>query len=128
MQDEKEKLEFERDRCEKRMGRAEKLLVLLADEGVRWAETVKVIQADIEKLVGNVFISSACISYYGAFTGEYRVRMITQWLNDCIERRIPISEDFAISKIMGDPVTIRDWNMFGLPTDSVSIDNAILAT
>jgi hypothetical protein len=28
------------DRCEKRMGRAEKLVVLLADEGVRWKETV----------------------------------------------------------------------------------------
>jgi hypothetical protein len=40
MQDEKEKLEFDMDRCEKRMGRAEKLVVLLADEGVRWKETV----------------------------------------------------------------------------------------
>lgn len=28
------------DRSEKRMGRAEKLLILLADEGVRWNETV----------------------------------------------------------------------------------------
>jgi len=28
------------ERCEKRMGRAEKLLVLLKDEGVRWKETV----------------------------------------------------------------------------------------
>lgn len=28
------------DRCEKRMGRAEKLVVLLVDEGVRWKETV----------------------------------------------------------------------------------------
>jgi len=41
MQDEKEVLEFEMDRSSKRMGRAEKLVVLLADEGVRWAETVK---------------------------------------------------------------------------------------
>lgn len=31
------------DRCEKRMGRAEKLVVLLADEGVRWKETVSTI-------------------------------------------------------------------------------------
>lgn len=28
------------DRCNKRMGRAEKLVVLLEDEGVRWKETV----------------------------------------------------------------------------------------
>jgi dynein heavy chain len=52
-----------------RMGRAEKLVDLLADEGVRWKETVDVISGDITRLVGNVFLSCACISYFGAFTG-----------------------------------------------------------
>jgi dynein heavy chain len=80
MQDERDHLEFEADRCEKRMGRAEKLLVLLADEGVRWKETVEVLQEDLVKLVGNVFISCACNSYYGAFTGEYRQRMVDKWV------------------------------------------------
>lgn len=40
MKEEKDKLEYDMDRCEKRMGRAEKLVVLLADEGIRWKETV----------------------------------------------------------------------------------------
>lgn len=52
-----------------RMRRAEKLVVLLADEGVRWKETVEIISDQIIKLVGNVFLSCACISYFGAFTG-----------------------------------------------------------
>lgn len=60
------------DRCEKRMGRAEKLVVLLADEGVRWKETVEKLTDEIEKLVGNVFLSAAGISYAGPFTGVYR--------------------------------------------------------
>jgi dynein heavy chain len=72
MQDEKETLEFEMDRSTKRMFRAEKLVVLLADEGVRWKQTVEVISGEIERLVGNVFLSCACISYFGAFTGQYR--------------------------------------------------------
>jgi dynein heavy chain len=54
------------------MMRAEKLVVLLKDEGVRWKSTVELIAGDIERLVGNVFISCACISYFGGFTGEYR--------------------------------------------------------
>jgi dynein heavy chain len=54
------------------MARAEKLVVLLADEGVRWKETVEVISEQIERLVGNVFLSCACISYFGAFTGTFR--------------------------------------------------------
>ena len=31
-------------------------------------------------------------------------------------------------KTMGDPVSVRTWNIAGLPTDSVSTDNAILVT
>lgn len=76
MLDEKEQLEFEMDRSTKRMTRANKLVGLLADEGVRWKNTVENIQDQIDKLVGDVFISCACISYYGAFTGEYRKRLI----------------------------------------------------
>lgn len=76
METEKQRLAEEMERCEKRMGRAEKLLVLLADEGVRWKETVERMDIEMEKLVGNVFISCGCISYYGAFTGVYREQMV----------------------------------------------------
>lgn len=48
MQNEKERLEADMDRSSKRMGRAEKLVVLLVDEGVRWKETVENIQVEIE--------------------------------------------------------------------------------
>lgn len=76
MQDEKEDLEFLMDQSTNRMRRAEKLVVLLKDEGVRWAETVEVIKGDIERLVGDVFLSCACISYFGAFTGQYREKLV----------------------------------------------------
>ena len=77
MQDEKEDLEFLMDQSTNRMRRAEKLVVLLKDEGVRWAETVEVIKGDIERLVGDVFLSCACISYFGAFTGHYREKLVS---------------------------------------------------
>ena len=117
MQDEKERLESDMDRCEKRMGRAEKLVVLLADEGVRWKETVSTIQVEIENLVGNVFLSCACISYFGAFTGIYRKVLVEKWVSSCLNKGIPTSEEFSLIKIMGDPVVIRGWNIATLPTD-----------
>lgn len=83
MQDEKEELEFEMNRSALRMGRAEKLVVLLADEGVRWKETVEVISGQIERLVGNIFLSCACISYFGAFTGIFREEMVAKWVEGC---------------------------------------------
>jgi len=128
MQNEKERLENEMDRCNKRMGRAEKLVVLLADEGVRWKQTVENISVEIEQLVGNVFLSCACISYTGAFTGVYRQRMVSKWVEKCVAMNIPTSNDFSLIKIMGDPVQIRGWNIASLPTDQVSIENGILAT
>ena len=64
-------------RDQARMVRASKLVVLLKDEGVRWAETIETIAEDIIKLTGNVFLSCACISYFGPFTGTYRTRLVS---------------------------------------------------
>jgi dynein heavy chain len=126
MQDEKEDLEFKMDRDTKRMFRAEKLVVLLADEGVRWKTTVEAITGDIERLVGNVFLSCACISYFGAFTGSYREELVAMWVEGALERKIPTSEDFSLVTTMGDPVTLRNWGIAGLPSDQVSCENGIL--
>ena len=54
--------------------------------------------------------------------------MVHIWLQECLEKHIPISEDFNIIKVMGNPVLIREWNHKGLPTDTVSVENGILAT
>jgi len=110
------------------MRRAETLVVLLADEGVRWKESVEVISEQINKLVGNVFLSCACISYFGAFTGEYRTKIVQSWVEGCLEKEIPTSEDFSLVNVMGDPVMIRNWNIAGLPNDQVSSENGILTT
>lgn len=61
------------------MKRAETLVVLLADEGVAWNEKVLTMSDRIDKLVGDVFLSCACISYFGAFTGKYREQMTAAW-------------------------------------------------
>lgn len=128
MQDEKETLEAKMNRSAAQMGRAEKLVVLLADEGVRWNETVGSISGKIERLVGDIFISCACISYYGAFTGEFRQQLVTEWEQGCKEREIPLTEPFSLVDIMGDPVMIRSWGIATLPSDQVSVENGILTT
>ena len=60
------------DLTKNRLVRAGKLTNALADEGVRWQQTADTIQQQTNLLVGDVFLSSACIAYYGAFTGAYR--------------------------------------------------------
>lgn len=41
---------------------------------------------------------------------------------------IPISDKYSLVSTLGDPVEIRNWNLYSLPSDSVSIDNGILST
>ena len=54
---------------QKRLGRAGKLTALLGNEVGRWEETTAQITQQLAMLVGDAFLSAACVSYYGAFTG-----------------------------------------------------------
>ncbi len=50
---------------------AEKLISALGDESVRWKATAEELGDSMLLLVGDVFLSAACISYTGAFTGGW---------------------------------------------------------
>merc|ERR1711871_149543 len=127
-QDEKQRLEDEASLTEARLKRAGKLTGALADEAERWGIEVQEITAQSKLLVGDVFVSSACISYFGAFNGTYRDRITATWLAGCHEFNIPTADNFSLMKVLGDPVMIREWGVQGLPSDQVSIDNGILVT
>jgi len=73
----------------------------------------------------DVFISSAAISYNGPFVGSFRKTLIDYWITVIGAKDLPMSIDFQISKVLGDPLVIRDWMIDGLPSDTVSLDNAI---
>jgi len=121
-------LEFQSEQTKMRLKRAEKLTVGLADEQIRWAEQEVELRAQIERLVGDVFLSAATISYSGPFTGSYRKDLCNLWLEKVIEKQIPVSENFNLITTLGDPLEIRHWNSCGLPTDSVSIESAIISS
>jgi len=57
----------------------------LADEHRRWGENIGMLESKIKQLTGDVFISAACISYYGPFTGVYRKILAESWLERCKE-------------------------------------------
>ena len=79
-------------------------------------------------MVGDVFVSTACIAYYGAFTSSYRQELVDRWSQRCKELDIPVSTGMTLISVMADPYEIRQWNTDGLPRDQVSTENAILVT
>ena len=122
----KDKLDKEIDLTQLRLIRAEKLTTGLADEHRRWGANIELLEEKIKQLIGDAFISAACISYYGPFTGVFRKILTDNWLEKCKEDGIESSETFELENIMGNPMEIMDWQIDKLPADSVSICNAIL--
>lgn len=123
---EKNRLQEESDTTAKRLVRAEKLTNGLNSEGVRWKNNIVSLTEEKINLIGDCFLSCACISYYGGFTGIYRDQLIEAWLKQASKLKIPASTKFSLSKTLGDPVQIREWINQGLPTDEVSMNNGIL--
>lgn len=74
-----EELTKQKETIELQLGRAEKLVVGLADEAKRWRETVAVLEVDLVNLVGNVLLAAGYISYVGPFTAGYRARLLARW-------------------------------------------------
>ncbi len=127
-QREQRELADQADLTRKRLERAGKLTSGLADEGVRWFATAEAIGEQLVKLVGDVFLAAACIAYYGAFTGSYRAELVAGWIAGCKAGGIPVSDAASLRGTLGNPVEIREWNIAGLPTDEVSVDNGLLVT
>lgn len=77
-------------------------------------------------LTGDILLSSGTVSYLGAFTVDYRTECQEQWRIVCKDKKIPCSEDFTLSNTLGNQVSIRSWQIAGLPVDSFSTDNGII--
>ncbi|KAG8523853.1 Dynein heavy chain 7, axonemal [Galemys pyrenaicus] len=121
--EEKARLEDQVELCAKKLERASKLIGGLGGEKSRWSQAANDIQIVYENLTGDVLVSAGVIAYLGAFTSGFRQTCIEDWSLLCKKKKIPCSEEFSLSKTLGDPVKIRAWNIAGLPTDTFSIDN-----
>ncbi|XP_076467002.1 dynein axonemal heavy chain 1-like [Babylonia areolata] len=122
----KKTLENKCKQCEQRLIRADKLINGLADEKNRWIESVDNLEAMQTKIVGDVMVSSAVIAYQGPFTSEYRLAMTKMWVADLDEHKVPRTDDPTLVGTMSDPVSIRAWQIAGLPNDNLSIENGVI--
>ena len=125
---EKKKLEHSIGQTSSRLKRASKLTTALADEQVRWKESIEIFDKELEHVVGNVFVSAACVAYFGAFPSNYRQVLVKNWIEGSKAHNIPISDSTNIVQVLASQFMIRQWNTDGLPRDDFSTENAILVT
>uniref|UniRef100_A0A8C1EJH5 Dynein axonemal heavy chain 7 n=1 Tax=Cyprinus carpio carpio TaxID=630221 RepID=A0A8C1EJH5_CYPCA len=113
-------LENQVELCSKKLERAEQLIGGLGGEKTRWSETAYNLGELYNNLTGDILISAAIVAYLGAFTSSFR--QVCQ----LILQGIPCSKNMSLMNSLGEPVKIRSWTIAGLPSDSFSIDNAII--
>nr|KAI8735296.1 dynein heavy chain 6; axonemal-like [Biomphalaria glabrata] len=107
-----------------RLERASILISALADEEVRWAQSVKLLDIKLEGIIGDTLVSAAAVAYLGPFTAHYRNILVENWIRMCVEKDVPISKDFDIIKCMMDANQVMKWHNNGLPRDKLSTENA----
>ncbi|XP_053363484.1 dynein axonemal heavy chain 7-like [Clarias gariepinus] len=124
--DKKTYLENQVELCRKKKERAEQLIGGLGGEKTRWSELALNLGDLFNNLTGDILISAAIVAYLGPFTLSYRQSSIDEWIKLCKAKGIPSSKNVTLKQSLGDPVKIRSWTIAGLPSDSFSIDSAII--
>ncbi|KAJ3125137.1 Dynein heavy chain 1, axonemal [Nowakowskiella sp. JEL0407] len=122
----KEELSRKVEECNVKLSRAGKLISGLGGEKQRWALTVDHLDTKINNVIGDILLASGAIAYLGPFTAEYRLGLLKEWTGHLLRLKIPHSEHTSLFETLGDVVKLREWELSGLPKDSLSRDNAII--
>ncbi|XP_045484350.1 dynein axonemal heavy chain 8 [Pieris rapae] len=115
-------------KCQQKMDAATALINGLSGERVRWTEQSALFKSEIERLVGDILLLTGFLSYSGPFNQEFRNLLNSNWLAELLKRKIPVSMNLNITDQLTDTATIGEWNLCGLPTDELSIQNGIIVT
>ena len=127
--DQLESLSAKKNEMQRKLDVASRLITGLAGERDRWGNDIEQFDKDTENLLGDCLLSSAFLCYTGAFTFQFRNRMVYEdWEQDIREKSIPISDNFRIEKLLTNDVECSKWASEGLPQDDLSIQNGILTT
>ena len=112
----------------RRLDAASRLITGLGSERERWTRDMAAIEASLAHLLGDCLLTSAFLSYLGAFTQEYRRALLHDWQNAILSKRIPLTQPFALERVLTTDVETTLWASQGLPPDELSIQNGILAS
>jgi dynein heavy chain len=119
-------LAHEMEMCNIKLGNATKLIEGLGGEKERWTLTVAQLAEKYELLPGDSLVAAGMVAYAGPFVAEYRVDFEILWRNTMEAEKIVFSEGANLVNVLGQPVTVQQWSVCGLPNDNLSVENGII--
>jgi dynein heavy chain len=126
---EKKRIEDGANSLARKMDQAKSLIDGLAGERVRWTEDSNNFADVKRRLVGDCAVACAFVSYCGPFNQDFRkICIVEKFTADCNARKVPVTDGLDVVNFLVDQGTVGDWNIEGLPTDPLSVQNGILVT
>ena len=128
----KVKCQAEADATNATISLANRLVNGLASEKIRWGNSVANMKQQAKMLPGDVLLVACIISYLGCFTKPYRTELMDKkWLPYLKKtpKQIPNSLGYVganLLSLLTDDAIIAGWNNEGLPSDSMSTENATI--
>ena len=119
-------LEDEVELTRQQLSRAARLIDGLGGEKGRWVDSVAMYDKEGSNIVGDMLIAAGTVAYLGPLTSTYRHDLKNSWHEAILKLSIPCSESYEAVSTIGEPVEIQGWQVKGLPTDQLSVENAII--
>jgi dynein heavy chain len=122
-------LKDDAESMQRKLNAASQLIEGLGSERERWTEELKSLDTIKMRLDGDCLLTSAFVSYAGAFNMEYRQQMVyTDWLDEVTKNNIPRNPTFRLETLLTSDIEVAMWSGQGLPQDELSVQNGILTT
>jgi dynein heavy chain len=125
-EEEGRRLENKINDCNLKLVRAGKIITGLAGEKERWTVTVAELGREYELLVGNSLVAAGMVAYGGAFTSRFRSAMEEEWVENITKLGIKVQPGCTMQSFLEDPVMTKCWVTNGLPSDTLSVENALI--
>lgn len=121
-----EAIKTEMTRVQSKVDRSLRLLDSLSSERGRWEESSKSFEAQIETLVGDVFLAAAFVSYGGLFDQQYRKAMLEDWMFQLSASNIAHKPHNPVAEYLSTADERLQWQQNALPVDDLCTENAIV--
>jgi dynein heavy chain len=113
---------------QRQMDAANKLLSGLSGENARWTEDSKNFALRRKRLAGDVACVSAFVVYCGPFNSEFRDKLYKDFFGLTKKKNVTGHDSVELVSFLVDQGIVGEWALEGLPSDELSIQNAIMVT
>ncbi|XP_065175263.1 cytoplasmic dynein 1 heavy chain 1-like [Sycon ciliatum] len=111
---------------ESKVTRSNALLYSLGSERNRWEEGSTQFKTQMSTIIGDVLLSAAFMAYAGYFDQSLRGNLFSSWVSHLQSAGVQFRLDIARTEYLSSPDDRMAWQENALPTDDLSVENAII--